>query len=171
VTTLGLGLGLKAAALFADTDPAARDWAAALYVIQMVFDHADGELARLADKTSAFGHQYDRVVVLVVKIAIFVGMGIGLRAEIAGGWTIIAGLAAGAAFATIFGLRTEIARLRGNAALAQPDLGGFELEDILYLIAPVTWLGYLAPFVLAAGVGAPIFALWILRQWAVARRS
>jgi phosphatidylglycerophosphate synthase len=171
VTTLGLVLGLTAAALFADTDPATRNWAAALYVIQMVLDHADGELARLADKTSAFGHQYDRVVNLIVKTAIFVGMGIGMRAEVAGGWTVIAGLAAGTAFATIFGLRTEIGRRRGNAALAQPDLGGFELEDILYLVAPVTWLGYLAPFVLTAGVGAPIFALWILRQWAVARRS
>jgi phosphatidylglycerophosphate synthase len=169
VTTLGLGLGLAAAVSFASTDAVTRNCAAVLYVVQMIVDHADGELARWADKTSAFGHQYDRIVDLVVKISVFVGMGIGVRDGVAGGWTILAGVAAGFAFVTIFGLRSKIARRRGNDALAQPHLGGFELEDILYLTAPVTWLGHLAPFVLAAGVGAPIFALWIAWQWVKAR--
>ena len=29
--------------------------------------------------------------------------------------------------------------------------------------APVTWLGLLPPFVLAASIGAPVFALWVAR--------
>jgi archaetidylinositol phosphate synthase len=140
-------------------------WAAAVYVTALVLDHADGELARLTHRTSAFGHAYDRVADLAVKIAVFAGMGLGLRGGPLGDWALIAGVAAGVAFVTIFMLRSEIARRRGDAALAQPHVAGFELEDILYVVAPVTWLGWLGPFVLVAGVGAPVFALWIAREY------
>jgi hypothetical protein len=58
-------------------------------------------------------------------------------------------------------MRSALARRRGPSALVQPAAGGFEIEDILYVIAPVTWAGWLGPFVLAAGVGAPLFALWV----------
>jgi hypothetical protein len=49
--------------------------------------------------------------------------------------------------------------------VVQPAAGGFEIEDILYAIAPVTWLGLLPPFVLAASIGAPAFALWVARDF------
>lgn len=171
LTTLGLLLGLGAAWLFAHDDPAIRNAAALLYVVTTVVDHADGELARLAGKASAFGHRYDRAVDLVVKTAVFVGMGVGLRHGPAGAWTIVAGVTAGLAFLTIFGLRSGIAERQGTAALAQPGVAGFELEDILYVVAPVTWLGWLGPFLLAAGIGAPLFALRVLRQYPRGRRG
>jgi hypothetical protein len=50
-------------------------------------------------------------------------------------------------------------------ALSQPAWGAFEIEDILYVIAPLTWTGLIGPFVLAAGVGAPLFALWTAYQY------
>ena len=37
---------------------------------------------------------------------------------------------------------------------------GFDFDDILYLFAPVVWLGWQMPFVLGASVGAPVFALY-----------
>jgi len=46
--------------------------------------------------------------------------------------------------------------------VAQENWRGFEPEDALYLVGPVSWLGLLAPFLLAAAVGAPIFLLWVL---------
>jgi hypothetical protein len=50
----------------------------------------------------------------------------------------------------------------------QPAVGGFELEDVLDLIAPLTWLGGLEPFIVAAGIGAPLYALWTARSYRLA---
>ena len=33
-------------------------------------------------------------------------------------------------------------------AVGYPSFGGFELEDGIYLIAPITWFGYLMPFLI-----------------------
>jgi hypothetical protein len=50
-----------------------------------------------------------------------------------------------------------------------PQLG-FEPEDTLYLVGPITWFGLQAPFLVATALGSPIFLLWVV--WcAVARRS
>ena len=163
VTTVGLAVGLAAAALYAS-----GSWAslgALLFVFSAVLDHADGELARLSGKTSAFGHAYDRIADLVVKLALFTGMGLGLRHSALGRWAAVAGVAAGLALIAIFLMRSEIARWRGLSALDQPSAGGFEIEDILYAIAPLTWAGWLLPFVVAAGIGAPLVALWVSRQY------
>jgi len=48
----------------------------------------------------------------------------------------------------------------GPAGLEQLTAGPFEIEDILYVIAPVTWLGWLQPCLLATAVGASLFACY-----------
>jgi len=160
LTTLGLVTGLSAAALYARGGTAASV-GGVLLIATMVIDHADGELARATGKTSSFGHAYDRIVDLVVKLSTFLGMGIGLRGGPLGRWSIVLGGAAGLALLAIFNARSALARRRPAAeAFHQPSFAGFEIEDILYLIAPVTWLGGLSWFVVAAGIGAPLFAAW-----------
>lgn len=169
ITTVGLAVGLTAAACYAVGTTAAIGWGAALFLAAAILDHADGELARLTGRTSAFGHTYDRAADLVVKLSLFAGMGIGLRhgrLGLLGPWM---GVAAGVAIIAIFLMRTEMARRQGPAAFRQPAAGGFEIEDILYVIAPITWVGWLAPFVVAAGIGAPVFALWVGRQYWLSR--
>jgi phosphatidylglycerophosphate synthase len=144
----------------------ADDLGALLYCTSAVLDHADGELARLTGKSSAMGHIYDRIVDLAVKIALFGGMGIGLRSGRLGAWAPLVGFTAGVAFVAIFLLRSALAARQGPTALRQPSAGPFELEDILYAIGPLTWLGWLEPFVVAAAIGAPLFALWTAsRLW------
>lgn len=167
VTTLGLVVGVTAAVLYATGSHAKLG--ALLFVLATVLDHADGELARLTHKTSAFGHVYDRIVDLCVKLSLFSAMGFGLRRSVLGDWAIFAGLCAGFALIAIFVMRGEIARRRGAAAIEQPSFAGFELEDILYVVAPLTWCGLLLPFVVGAGVGAPLFALWTARQYLALR--
>ena len=162
LTTLGLMSGLAAANLLATGRPASMNWGAAVFVLSAIFDHADGELARMTGKTSAFGHMYDRIADLIVKMSVFTGMGVGVRAALGDLGPFLGG-AAGLAIIAIFMMRTELARRQGPSVLAQPAAGGFEIEDILYVIAPVTWLGLLPLFVLGAGVGAPAFALWVAR--------
>jgi phosphatidylglycerophosphate synthase len=125
-----------------------------------LLDHADGELARMAGKTSVSGGVYDRIADLVVRASLFMGMGLALRHGPLGNSAVLFGLAAAAAFVAIFALRTELDRLGVPGALDQPSGAGFDLGDVLYLIAPLTWVGALEPFLVAAGVGAPIFGLW-----------
>ena len=52
-------------------------------------------------------------------------------------------------------------RAEGDA-VGYPGLAGFELEDGIYLLAPITWLGWLTPFLVAAGIGVAVYCLWTL---------
>ncbi len=76
------------------------------------------------------------------------------------------------------GLNLDLSRQRklaeGKAertAVGYPGLAGFELEDGIYLLAPATWLGWLVPFVVAAGIGAMLYCLWTLGRVVRARAS
>jgi hypothetical protein len=40
-------------------------------------------------------------------------------------------------------------------------MAGFETEDVLYLLPVVTLLNGMTPFLLAAAIGAPLFAAWV----------
>lgn len=170
LTTLGLLTGLGSGVLYASGEREPVNWGAGLFLVTALLDHADGELARLTGRTSTFGHHYDRFADLAVKIAVFTGMGTGLGRSGGGAWPVVMGLAAGVAVCVIFTLRSRIAARRGTEALRQPSFAGFEVEDLLYLVVPATWLGYLGGFVLCAGIGAPLFALWVLRQYAATSR-
>jgi phosphatidylglycerophosphate synthase len=164
LTTLSLLSGLTAAALYGTADRQAANWGAALYVLTNLLDHADGELARLAGTTSVAGGFFDRVTDLVVRASVIMGIGLGLRSGPLGHWTIVLGVTAAATFVVLFALRSELARRGVEGALDQPSGGGFDLNDVLYLIAPLTWLGLLEPFLAAAGIGAPAFCLWTARH-------
>ena len=45
-------------------------------------------------------------------------------------------------------------------SVGYPGFAGFELEDGIYLIAPITWLGWLEPFFVLCGSGAAVYCLW-----------
>jgi phosphatidylglycerophosphate synthase len=171
ITAASMVVGLAAAAGYASGSPRGMGWGAVLYVLSAILDHADGELARLTGTCSAAGQTFDRVADLLVRFALFTGMGIGLSQSPLGPMAVGFGLAAGVAFVVIFASRGATARLRGWDAMSQPTAAGLELDDILYVIAPVTWVGWLAPFVVAAGIGAPLFALWCARGYLVARAA
>ena len=169
VTTLALLVGLGAAALYATALPWGANLGAACWILACILDHADGELARLTGKVSAFGHRYDRAADLIVKLALFAGMGASLRNSPLHGWGVLLGLLGGTSLVAIFVSRSALAQRRGPQALAQPHAWGFEIEDILYLIAPLTWLGLLGPFLVAVAIGTPVFASWLIwRSWTLA---
>ena len=92
------------------------------------------------------------------------GAGIGLRESWLGSWSLVLGLSAGLAIAAIFGLLMMVDAKGGHEMVRQPVRLGFEPEDTLYLVGPITWLGLLAPFVAAAGVGAPLYLLYVIWQ-------
>lgn len=172
LTTAGLLVGLTAAALMASGNPAHADLGAALFMLAVFMDHTDGELARQTGKTSTFGHYYDHVAALTTYVALFVGVGIGLGGGEGGdggdgtlvAWAPIMGVLAGLGVATAFGGRVYLEERLGKQAVQQDSFAGFEMEDTLYIVGPVTWLGGLTPFLVAAAVGAPVFALFVLWQ-------
>ena len=44
-------------------------------------------------------------------------------------------------------------------------VAGFETEDVLYLLAPIVWLGFAGEFLILSTFGAPLYALWTLREF------
>lgn len=166
--TLATGaLALAAAGLFADGSPVAAHWAAGLFVLARFLDHFDGELARSTGRTTRLGYYLDYAVGGASYAALFLGLGIGLSHGPLDGWALLLG-GAGAAAALVtlvFNLWGDHRATGGTGAAADyPSLGGFELEDGIYLIAPITWLGWLSPFFVAAGIGAVVYCLWRLSR-------
>ena len=162
ITTLGLLLGLAAAWLFSLGDRDAANWAAALFVLAAFLDHVDGELARLAGKTSRFGHYYDHVVSGITYTAGFIGIGIGMSGGVLGWWAIPLGIVAGISITLVMSVRLGTEIKHGKESIRQRNFAGFQAEDVLYVVGPVTWLGGMMPFLLAAGVGTPLFLIWVI---------
>jgi archaetidylinositol phosphate synthase len=165
ITTASLVTGLTAAALFANGGAAATNWAGALSALAALLDHADGELARVADKASALGHIYDRVADLVVRVTLFLSIGLGVRHGTLGNWAVVCGVLSAASLVLIFALRSDMANREVPGALDQPSGAGFDLNDVLYLVAPLAWFGWLAPFIAAAAIGTPVFCCWTVLQY------
>jgi archaetidylinositol phosphate synthase len=161
ITTLSLALGWLAAWLYAQGGSAVH-LGGLCFVLAFWLDHADGELARMTGRTSSFGHYYDLGAGGAVLVALFVGIGIGLRHGTLGAGAIGLGVGAALATAVTFVLRLKLEWRAGKAATRQPNLLGFEAEDAMYLLGPITWLGLLQPFLILAGIGTPLFALFVL---------
>lgn len=163
LTTLRLIVGLAAAAAFLPGTYGWSNLAALLLVLSNFLDHMDGELARISGKGSRIGHMYDLVSDAAVTILLFIAIGVG-----AGPRTmlqtpsVVLGLCAGCSVALIFFIRMRIEDVAGKSAVQQASLGQFETEDVLYLLPLVTLCDGLVPFLTAAAVCAPLFAVWVV---------
>jgi len=162
-TTFGLACGLLAAALYATGVAFLSHVAAAVFVIAVWMDHVDGEYARASAKTSKFGHYYDHVSAFTGYVAIFIGVGYGLR-DTFGSWALPMGIVAGLAIAITFTVRVIVEERQGKAMVQQENFFGFEIEDALYVVAPITWLGGLNWLLVAASIAAPLFMVFVLVQ-------
>jgi phosphatidylglycerophosphate synthase len=159
VTTLSLALALAGAGVLALGPGAAAPWGAALFVLGRFVDHADGELARLTGRASRFGYLYDYAAGAASSAALFLGLGVGLAPGRPAAWPLLLGAAAGllAVLGMMLGLAAD-GRGDGSAG-GYPAWGGFELEDGIYLLLPIAWLGWLLPFLVLAAVGQALFCL------------
>jgi archaetidylinositol phosphate synthase len=159
LTALRLVGGMGAAALFA----AGETWwllAAVVFVLSALLDRADGELARQTGRMSRFGHRFDLLADYGSHVALFVGIGIGLRHGALGSWSLLLGLIAGLAIISIFALVARIERIAGSAAAAFPTAAGFDPDDAILVIAPAALFGAMQPLLIAAAIGAPLFLAW-----------
>jgi archaetidylinositol phosphate synthase len=169
LTTVRLAVGLAAAAAFL---PGTYGWSnlgALLLIVSNFLDHTDGELARMSGKISRIGHVYDLASDAVVTILLFVAIGVGVGADsttpIEKFSPVALGVIAGCAVALIFYLRMRIEDMAGKAANQQGSIGGFETEDVLYLLPLVTLSNAVVPFLMTAALCAPLYAVWVVMDY------
>ncbi len=163
LTTLRLATGLAAAAALAVGASPWQHVGAAIFVVSLVLDRADGELARLAGKTTPWGHTYDLIADAAADALVFVGLGVGLRESALGLWAIPMGMAAGGAVAAIFWLIMRIEAVEGERAAELPSVAGFDVDDSILIVPVAVWLGGSVPLLVAATIGAPAFAIFFVR--------
>ncbi len=168
LTTVRLVVGLAAAVAFM---PGTYRWsilAALMLVLSNFLDHTDGELARLTGKTSRFGHLYDLASDALITILLFVAIGVGVGARSGEVFEIppaAIGAIAGVAVALIFYLRMRIEDRAGKTATRQASMGGFETEDVLYLMPLAALCNGLMPILIAASICAPLYAVWVVIEY------
>ena len=159
VTTARLAIGLAAASMLALGREPLTDVAAGVFVLAMVLDRADGELARMTGRTSPFGHAYDLIADATCNALIFMALGIGLRDSHFGIWAIPMGIAAGLAVAAILGM---VVRIEAQAGARAAELGGFakfDPDDAMLVVPLAIWFGGATLLLGAAAIGAPLFAM------------
>ena len=171
LTTARLLFGVAACVLLSKGNYAWSNAGALCFAASAFLDHADGELARITGNKSKFGHYYDLASDAVSDILLFVGIGIGLSRGDLGTGALFMGILAGVSVAGIFHLRLMISNITGKDQPGMPNIGLFEIEDVFYLLPLVTVFELLQPFLSAAAVGAPVFALWTLRDYLGRKRG
>ena len=166
VTAVSIPIGFGAACLLAQGGLHAH-WGAGLFMVVVWLDHVDGELARATGTSSQFGHYFDHVAALLNYVMMFVGAGIGIETDWLLNWGAVLGICAGVGVASIMAVRIFAEERIGRHFVKQKVRAGFEIEDTLYIVAPLTWFGILDYFILLAGIGAPVFLVYTV--WSVAR--
>lgn len=166
VTSFTLAVALSGAFLLGAGDADAADWGAGLFILARFLDHFDGELARLKGSASRFGYYFDYAAGGISYAALFGAIGVGLADGALGLWAPVLGaLAAAAALISVFlnlGIDSATEDREEGESVGYPGYAGFELEDGIYLLGPITWVGWLEPFFIAAASGATVYCLWSL---------
>ncbi|WP_050456069.1 CDP-alcohol phosphatidyltransferase family protein [Candidatus Burkholderia verschuerenii] len=173
LTTLRLAIGLAGAYYLSIGQFWLCSLGALLIALSNFVDHTDGELARISGQQSKIGHFYDLACDALVTVLLFVGIGFYVHVHhpdlfLPAQWL---GCIAGVAVALIFFLRMRIESMVGKSSTQQASMAGFETEDVLYLLPLVTVLNGMTPFLFAAAIGAPLFAVYVAVDYArVTRR-
>ena len=156
LTTARLLTGVAAAVAFAAGTPGWALAGAAILIVSLLLDRADGVLARLSGQTSRAGHLYDLFADGASNAAVFIGIGLGLAGSFPAGWGLALGLIAGIAVAAAEGL---VVYLDTTSLQKSSDLGGrwgIDPDDAMFLVPLGMALGWGKGVLLAASFGAPL---------------
>ncbi|MGI4748577.1 MAG: CDP-alcohol phosphatidyltransferase family protein [Janthinobacterium lividum] len=160
VTTMRLISGLTAAVIFA----AGTYWwmflGGLVFLLSMLLDRADGELARQTNQMSPAGYRYDLISDCVVSITTFVGIGIGV-AQTMGSSALWFGVLAGLGIGALF---FELNVLKVASVSGHEFFGGriiIDPDDAMILVPILIWCGLAYPLVAAAAVTTPLAAVGV----------
>jgi archaetidylinositol phosphate synthase len=164
VTGISFLFGLGAAFTFAFAVETHAWLGALLFIMAVLTDHMDGELARMTGQTSTIGHHLDYIVGTLNYAALFIGLGVGFSDGPWGAEALTLGLTVGIANPVICTLRMVMDSRYGEEAVEYPHFGGFEIEDFIYLIGPITWLGGIEYFFLVYGLGTFGYLIFTIKS-------
>ncbi len=163
VTLASLGVGLAAAWCFWSATPGRALLGLACYVLAVVLDHADGEVARLSLRESAVGEWLDVAVDTAVHALLVLVMGV--TAEQVTGHGLLAGVVAAG------GVVGSSAVTKTSPPAAGPGVGavlrvlgnrdGFYAMLAVFIVGLAAWPALLPP--LMAVVAAGSHAFWLVR--------
>tara|TARA_Y100001960_G_scaffold71922_1_gene76370 strand:- start:767 stop:1393 length:627 start_codon:yes stop_codon:yes gene_type:complete len=145
-----------------------------LFIFSKFLDHVDGQLARELKKESKFGWYYDSFVDTATYILMFIGISAGIPPgtfEIKffsivdldlQNYLLFSAIIA-SIFNTLLGI---IHRYRTSKDFyGFPETDKVALEDGIYLIGPITWIGLINLFFLAATIGSVVFVIYNLKRF------
>jgi archaetidylinositol phosphate synthase len=172
LTGLRLLTGLAACALLAVGSRNTAVWSGILWVVSCVLDRADGELARMGNLRSNSGKVLDFYSDLILDSFWFLGAGIGLRHSSLGEYATPLGILACGSMLLVMWSSELLERLSapGVKAFDFKGVKRFHPDDLLFLLAPFTWLGWLVPILVASSVCTPIFAIVITVRYFMLKR-
>jgi archaetidylinositol phosphate synthase len=161
LTTARLLTGFSAAILFACGHGVGFNTAGVMFLISMLFDRADGELARHTGQMSVAGYHYDIWSDCAANIAVFIGIGFGLSGPDSafGSANIWIGGVAGFAIAVLFWelYVAKLASVQGYAFLNGRLI--VDPDDAMVLIPILVWFGFAQAMLIAAAIIASTVAL------------
>ena len=171
LTALRLVLGLASAAAFAGGERGLVLAGCAAFLVSMLLDRADGELARLTGRTSRLGHVFDVAADAVCDCLVLVAVGIGARHGMFGEWAIAMGALAGVSAAAILLALLHVEARRGAGTVRFSGPAGFDPDDAMILI-PIALAADLADWLLlASALTAPAVALVLVPRLLKAARA
>lgn len=171
VTTARLLSGIAAAGCLA---VGKEPWLAAgagIFVLSVILDRADGELARLTNTKSPGGHLYDLIADAICNALILIGLGIGLRLSDLGDWAMACGVIAGVSVSAILWMVIQMESISGERAAELPSFAGFDVDDLIILIPIGVWLGWSETLLIAGAIIAPLVALGFIIMLMRAKRK
>lgn len=171
LTTGRLVFGLAAAVCFSLDDFVWNIVGAICFIISMVLDRADGELARLSGKSSRFGAIYDLITDAICNAALFIALGIAAMDSELGLWAIAMGIVAGISISIIFYAVIEVAASIDASAAAFNSFAGFDPDDAMIIVPIGAVLGYGQLLLTLAAVITPFVAIFICRDMYKRRQS
>ena len=157
VTIIGILLGLIAGCLYSIGDIFYAQMASIIFFFAACFDHVDGEVARKLNKKSLFGHYLDHIGVCITYIALFIGLGFYSDKNFNLGLNY--GDISALCVFMIMTIRFYLERVKGGRAIHQNNILGFEHEDIIYIVIPITFINKIPEFLFFSYIGTPLFLI------------
>ncbi len=171
ITTLRLLLGLLSIGLFASGQASLLGWALLAFVLSMLCDRLDGEVARMTGTSSQWGHRYDLVTDAICDAGLFVGIGLGAVDGPLGAWAALLGVCSGLCVALIFRLVLAFEDERGSGSAGFGARAGFDPDDAIVIAPILAAAGLATPLLVVAALATPVALALIRVELGRRRRS
>ena len=154
LTALRLATGVGAGVMFAVERPGWADAGAAVLLVSLLLDRADGELARQTGRTSKGGGRFDLVADCLANCAALVGLGFGLTGAMDAPGMVL-GVVSGVSVGVLFWL-LNVAQVAQTPTMRLGAGACVDADDAMLLLPVLVWVGAAVQTVEVAGVVTPL---------------